>query len=39
MVSGVFGSVLNQLFEISNELFLLERIGPLDIEGGDGGVG
>jgi len=39
MVSGVFGNVLNQCFEISNELFLLERIGPLDIEGGDRGVG
>jgi hypothetical protein len=39
MVSGVFGSALNQLFENSNELFLLERIGPLDVEGGDGGAG
>lgn len=35
MVSGVFGGALYQLFEISNELFLLERIGPLDVEGLD----
>jgi hypothetical protein len=33
MVSGVFGSVLNQLFEISYEFFLLERIGVLDVQG------
>lgn len=44
--SPVFlGSVLNQLFEISNEFFLLERIGTPDVQGlvlradvGGGGV-